>query len=206
MRHLIRGTDIHSQTAAEVLGIREGENISSEARRVGKTINFGIVYGMGPYRLARDLKISNAAANEYISNYFRRYPRVREYFDSLEEAAAREGEVRTILGRRRVLSSIDTTGRDEGFTVRAGLNAPIQGSAADVIKLAMVKIDNSFPRTTKLLLQIHDELVLEVAYENDEQLKALANQIRQTMENVMALSVPLKVDIGFGSTWGAAQH
>jgi DNA polymerase-1 len=202
------GVDIHANTAREILGLAAGAEVDDAMRRIGKTINFGIVYGMGAFRLARELEIPVHQASQYITNYFNRYPRVKEYFATLEEAALSQGEVQTIFGRKRVISSIDTSGRDQGFAMRAAINAPLQGSAADIIKLAMIHVD-AFLRSSgldaTLVLQIHDELLIEAhdrgGHANADLLKAIC----RTMEQVIALKVPLKVDAGLGYTWQEAQ-
>ena len=136
------GTDIHASTAREIIGLPAGAEVSDSERRVGKTINFGIVYGMGAFRLGKELGIPVGQASAYIQNYFSRYPRVKAYFAKLEDAALSHGEVQTIFGRKRVISSIDTSGRDQGFALRAAVNAPLQGSAADIIKAAMIRVDS----------------------------------------------------------------
>ncbi|MEY4667597.1 MAG: polymerase [Pseudomonadota bacterium] len=202
------GTDIHANTAREIMGLGAFDEVSNEVRRIGKTINFGIVYGMGAFRLSRELGIPVHQATTYINNYFARYPRVKEYFARLEEAAMSNGEVQTIFGRKRVISSIDTSGRDSGFAMRAAINAPLQGSAADIIKLAMIKVDamlRSSGIDAKLILQIHDELLVEATDRGPTENEKLMTSIQQAMEGVMQLSVPLKVDAGSGKTWTEAQ-
>jgi DNA polymerase-1 len=202
------GVDIHANTAREIMGYAPHEEVPDSVRRIGKTINFGIVYGMGAFRLARDLGIPVQQASQYITNYFSRYPRVKEYFNKLEDAALSSGEVQTIFGRKRVISSIDTSGRDQGFAMRAAINAPLQGSAADIIKLAMIHVDG-FVRTSgidaTLILQIHDELVVEAEDRGKEENTKFMEAIRQVMEGVMSLKVPLKVDAGMGFSWQEAQ-
>lgn len=196
--------DIHARTARELLRIPAGREVSASERRLGKTMNFGIIYGMGPFRLARELGISLPEANEYIHRYFAHFSGVRSFFDALEHQARRDGFVRTLMGRKRVLESIDTSGRDQGFLTRAAVNAPIQGSAADIIKLAMVAIATQLVAQcpqVRMLLQIHDELVFEC---QDAQLAQATALIRATMENVLPLRIPLKVDIGSGANWQVA--
>jgi DNA polymerase-1 len=208
IRAFQEGLDIHANTAREIMGYSAHEELPDNIRRIGKTINFGIVYGMGAFRLARDLGIPVPQASQYINNYFSRYPRVKEYFNKLEDAALSSGEVQTIFGRKRVISSIDTSGRDQGFAMRAAINAPLQGSAADIIKLAMIHVD-AFVRTSgigaNLILQIHDELVVEVEDRGTEENTKFMEAIRRTMEGVMSLKVPLKVDAGMGYSWQEAQ-
>ena len=202
------GTDIHANTAREIMGLGAFDEVSDEIRRIGKTINFGIVYGMGAFRLSRELGIPVHQATTYINNYFARYPRVKEYFAKIEDAAMSNGEVQTIFGRKRVISSIDTSGRDSGFAMRAAINAPLQGSAADIIKLAMIKVDSMLRSSdidVKLILQIHDELLIEAADRGTAENEKLMKSVQEAMESVMHLSVPLKVDAGCGKSWTEAQ-
>lgn len=202
------GTDIHANTAREIMGLGAFDDVSDEIRRIGKTINFGIVYGMGAFRLSRELGIPVHQATTYINNYFARYPRVKEYFAKLEDAAMSNGEVQTIFGRKRVISAIDTSGRDSGFAMRAAINAPLQGSAADIIKLAMIKVDSMLRSSSidaKLILQIHDELLIEAVDQGAAENEKLMRSVQEAMESVMQLSVPLKVDAGSGSSWTEAQ-
>jgi DNA polymerase-1 len=203
-----QGTDIHANTAREIMGLGAFDEVTDEVRRIGKTINFGIVYGMGAFRLSRELGIPVHQASQYITNYFSRYPRVKEYFAKLEDAAMSQGEVQTIFGRKRVISSIDTSGRDQGFAMRAAINAPLQGSAADIIKLAMVKVDDMLRASgldAKLILQIHDELLIEAKDLGPAENEKLMKSVQEAMEGVMSLSVPLKVDAGIGKSWTEAQ-
>jgi DNA polymerase-1 len=202
------GTDIHANTAREIMGRGAFDEVSDEIRRIGKTINFGIVYGMGAFRLSRELGIPVHQATTYINNYFARYPRVKEYFAKLEDAAMSNGEVQTIFGRKRVISAIDTSGRDSGFAMRAAINAPLQGSAADIIKLAMIEVDSMLRSSgidAKLILQIHDELLIEAVDRGAAENKKLMESVQQAMEGIMELSVPLKVDAGSGRSWTEAQ-
>jgi DNA polymerase-1 len=202
------GTDIHANTAREIMGLGAHEEVPDSVRRIGKTINFGIVYGMGAFRLGRELGIPVHQASTYITNYFARYPKVKEYFAAIEDAAVSQGEVQTIFGRKRVISSIDTSGRDQGFAMRAAINAPLQGSAADIIKIAMIHVDKMLREkgaNAELILQIHDELLIEAINCGEAENVKLMESVRSAMENVMALKVPLKVDIGFGGSWQAAQ-
>ncbi|RIL09978.1 MAG: DNA polymerase I, partial [Proteobacteria bacterium] len=196
--------DIHSRTARELLKIPPLLEVTSEQRRIGKTINFGIIYGMGPYRLSRELHIPLSEANSYIQRYFEIFSGVREYFSQLEAQAVEQGFVRTILGRKRVLADLDIRERDEGFVRRAAINAPLQGSAADIIKMAMLNLDRRIRAENlplDLLLQIHDELVFEAGSARSSE---LAEIIRKEMEEVVVLSVPLKVDVRIGHNWDEA--
>jgi len=204
----VENDDIHSRTAREILGISANEEVPTEARRMGKTINFGIVYGMGAFRLARELGIPVARATEYINNYFNRYPRVKEYFKRLEEEATSEGVVHTLFGRKRIIAALDTSGRDQGFALRAAINAPLQGTAADIIKLAMIKVDAflcGLKKQDTLVLQIHDELLLECEDKGQAANQALVRQVVEIMEHVVELAVPLRVDAGMGYNWNEAQ-
>lgn len=196
--------DIHAKTAREILGLADEEQLTPEQRRMGKTINFGVIYGMSGFRLGGSLGIPVNVANNYITEYFNRYPAVRGFYDELIEAADKQGYVTTIFGRRRVIGSVNTSGRDRNFLSRVAVNAPIQGSAADLIKLAMVKLskrirDDSVP--LNLLVQVHDELMFECPAAYKESALLL---IREEMEGVVDLKVPLKVDVGWGENWQEA--
>lgn len=200
------GEDIHAKTTREILGAIGTETVTADQRRIGKTINFGIIYGMGPFRLARELGIPFNLAKEYIANYFERYAGVRRYFDRLADQIKTQGYVSTIFGRRRNIDQINVSGRDPEFVQRAALNAPIQGSAADLIKLAMIEIDHAI-RARKvdlsLVLQVHDELVFECPESTSA---AAINLVREKMEQAVELKVPLKVDMGFGKNWQEAHQ
>lgn len=192
--------DIHSETAREIMGLSEFEEVTPDLRRIGKTINFGVVYGMSGFRLARDLGIPVGEGNRYIEEYFNRYAGVRKYFVELEQAAEQDGFVSTLFGRRRYIP-VTTQGRDQGYRKRIAINAPIQGSAADLIKLAMIHIDREssarmLPLT--MLLQIHDELVFECEAGAVDECSAF---IREQMETVTELDVPLTVDMDWGANW-----
>ncbi len=200
-----KNEDIHEKTAREILSIPDSQPVESHDRRIGKTINFGIVYGMSGFRLARDLGIPVGVATEYIDNYFDRYPGVKKFFSGLEKQMDDVGYVETLYGRKRYVSQIDTSGRDAGFMRRAALNAPLQGTAADIIKLAMIRVADqilSKRDDIHLLLQIHDELVFEV---KADALETCLQEVQQVMEAVdESLSVPLKVDISHGANWDEA--
>jgi DNA polymerase I len=199
----VGGADIHAATAAELLRLPI-EEVTPEQRRIGKTINFGIVYGMSGFRLGQELGMPVSVASNYIENYFSRYPGIRKLFDRLEADAEKLGYVTTICGRRRYVEGMASRGRDDGFMRRAAINAPIQGSAADLVKLAMVKLDRAIVKEKlpiSMLLQIHDELVFECPAGMLDEAKSF---IRSGMEEVMPLRVPLKVDIGHGQNWFVA--
>jgi DNA polymerase-1 len=196
--------DIHNRTAAEVFGVLPGL-VSADMRRAAKVINFGIIYGMGPQRLAHELGISLADAQRYIEQYFARYAGVRSYMQSVIEEARARGYVTTILGRRRSVPELRSTERGVAQAAeRVATNTPIQGSAADLIKKAMVAVERRLRRQglpASLLLQVHDELVLETA---EAAVEATKTAVREEMEGVMSLAAPLRVDLGVGRTWAEA--
>lgn len=192
--------DIHALTASNIFDIPI-EEVQPDQRRVGKTINFGVIYGMGASRLANSLKISHTQAKKYIENYFERYAGVAAYFDEVVTGARRTGEVQTLFGRKRLIPEINASGGQRAFAERVATNTPIQGTAADIIKKAMLALHNTIPQQNlqlNMLLQVHDELVFEVAPDDLEASKAL---IVELMENVCELHVPLKVDVGVGENW-----
>jgi len=193
--------DIHRATAREILGLATDEEVTSEQRRIGKTINFGVIYGMGAFRLSRELQIPLRQAEDYIESYFRRYARVREFFARQEAMAKQHGYVETMFGRKRFIAEIDTTGRDDAFLQRVAMNAPVQGSAADLMKLAMIRLAHRIERERlpmEIILQIHDELVVECQSERAEE---LASIVRGEMEQAAQLQVPLVVEVGMGKDW-----
>lgn len=198
------GDDIHRRTAAEMFGVPP-ENVTPEMRRHAKTINFGIIYGMGPFGLARQLKINQTSAKAAIDRYFERYQGVRRWIQQVIAEAQKRGFAETLLGRRRFipeLQSRNRTVRQQGE--RLAVNTTIQGSAADVIKKAMIDIDRemlSRPCRSAMLLQVHDELVFEVA---EEELSWVQEMVKERMERVLGLRVPLVVDMGWGKNWAEA--
>ncbi len=191
------GADIHTATAARVFGIPEGE-VTTHERRRAKAINFGLLYGMESYGLAERLKISREEARDHMDTYFRQFPLVNAYLGEVVERARRDGYTTTIFGRRRYLPELTSDNwRTRQMGERMALNAPVQGSAADIIKMAMIELDQLLPpQQTRMLLQIHDELVFEVADRSQED--AIA-QVRHVMEGVVELRVPLTVDVGVGT-------
>ena len=198
------GEDVHTRTAAEVFGVLPGL-VSAEMRRTAKAINFGIIYGMGAQRLARELGIPLDRADTYIRNYFDRYAGVRAYLDRTLAEARTRGYVTTLLGRRRAMPELVSNDRRVAQAAeRTAANTPIQGSAADLIKLAMVAIDRRIRAEgleVRMLLQVHDELVFEVP---EGQCETAAAVVRHEMENVCPLRVPLRVEVGSGRTWADA--
>ncbi|MCC6931955.1 MAG: DNA polymerase I [Deltaproteobacteria bacterium] len=200
----VNDEDIHQRTAIELFHADQmPDDRQKEYRRYAKTINFGLIYGMGAFRLAHDLGISRTKAQEYMDNYFARYSRVKEYFNSLNDKINTDGYVETMFGRRRYLKDLDMANRDAGYAQRSLNNTPIQGTAADIIKIAMVNVEKSLAGENcqaKLLLQVHDELVFEV---DDNHVDQAAAIIKNDMENAVKLSVPIKVDLQIAKSWMA---
>jgi DNA polymerase-1 len=195
------GADIHRRTASEILEIPM-EEVSAADRDSAKAINFGIIYGISSYGLAKGTKLTQAQAQQYIDQYFARYPQVKAYLDNTIKTAKTEGYVTTILNRRRYLPDINSRNyQRRSFAERMAMNTPIQGSAADIIKMAMLKVDQALAEQnfkTRMLLQVHDELVFEVP---PEELETAAALVKQTMESVIELKVPLRVDVKVGRDW-----
>jgi DNA polymerase-1 len=196
-----RGEDIHAATASKVFNVPLNE-VTREQRGDAKAVNFGIIYGQGAFTLAEQLKKSRAEAKELIDNYYATFPKLKQYIASQVDLARENGYVETILNRRRYLKNINSQNAIvRSADERNAVNAPIQGSAADIIKIAMIKIQQLLSEgnyKTKLLLQVHDELVFDM--ENSE-LETLKPIIKSTMENAFSLSVPLTVDLGEGQNW-----
>jgi DNA polymerase I len=196
--------DIHRATAAEVFGV-EKEAVDSEQRRYAKVINFGLIYGMSAFGLAQNLNIERSAAASYIERYFARYPGVRQYMDNTRAVAKQQGYVETYFGRRLWVPEINSpNGQRRAGAERAAINAPMQGTAADLIKLAMIAVQNwliSENLKTKLIMQVHDELVLEVP---DGELEIVKTRLPELMQGVAKLDVPLLAEVGVGSNWESA--
>ncbi len=196
--------DIHRATAAEVFGV-EKDNVDSEQRRFAKVINFGLIYGMSAFGLAQNLNIERSAAQNYIERYFARYPGVRQYMDDTRELAKQKGYVETYFGRRLWVPEINSpNGTRRAGAERAAINAPMQGTAADLIKLAMIAVQNwivSEHLQTKLIMQVHDELVLEVP---DGELALVKQKLPELMQNVAKLDVPLLAEVGVSGNWEGA--
>ena len=200
-----RGQDIHARTAAEVFGIPL-EEVTPELRRHAKAVNFGIVYGISDFGLARNLHISRKEAGDYISRYFERYPGVRAFMDKVVAEAHETGYVTTMFGRRRELPAIKSRNFNQRMLAeRMAMNTPIQGTAADVIKLAMIAAYRKLREAgvkSRILLQVHDELVLEVKESELETVQAI---LHEAMEHVVSLSVPLSIDVHWGRNWAEAK-
>jgi DNA polymerase-1 len=195
------GKDIHRSTAARVYGIQE-EEVSREMRSHAKSVNFGIIYGISAFGLAENLKISRSEAADIINSYFREYPKVKEYMDEQIEFARQHGYAQTILGRRRYLRDINSGNAVvRGFAERNAINAPIQGSSADMIKVAMIQIQQEISKRnlrSKMILQVHDELVFDVLKQELDEMKEL---VMKHMKSAMKLAVPLVVDMNTGEDW-----
>ncbi|MDH5343854.1 MAG: DNA polymerase, partial [Betaproteobacteria bacterium] len=198
------GEDIHRATAAEIFGVAPGA-VDNEQRRYAKVINFGLIYGMSAFGLARQLNLERAAAQQYMDRYFQRYPGVAEYMRTTRAQANEQGYVETVFGRRLWLPEIrSSNGNRRQGAERAAINAPMQGTAADLIKLAMIAVQHWLvdqKLQSKLIMQVHDELVLEVP---DAELSLVKTELARLMTGVAKLAVPLLVEVGVGPNWDRA--
>jgi len=196
------GTDVHARTASLIFGINESE-VKSEQRRIAKTINFGVIYGMSAFRLANELNISRAEASNFIAAYFNTYSGVRQLIEDIIKKTEETGYVTTIFGRRRYIPTINSRNKTEKAAAeRIAVNTPIQGSAADIVKTAMINLDRRLTAEqskARLLLQVHDELILECPKESAAETAML---IKAEMEQAASLSIPLRVSVETGSRWG----
>ena len=199
-----RGADIHRDTAARVFGVKE-EEVDADMRSRAKSINFGIIYGMGPQRLARETGMSLEEAQAFIARYFETFPGVRGYIDRMHELARKTGAVETLFGRRRPIPEIDS--KNGGLRSNAenmAVNTPIQGTAADLIKRAMIRIDRWIRRSElrgRMILQVHDELVFDLP---KGELEVFEREVPRIMSAAGDLDVPLLVDTGHGANWSLA--
>lgn len=197
--------DIHMRTAARVFGVSSDE-VTSEMRSRAKAVNFGIVYGISDYGLSRDIGVSRKEAGQYINNYFEKYSGVKNFIDTVVENARSTGFVTTLFGRRRYLPDINSGNFNKrSFAERTAMNTPIQGTAADIIKKAMIDVYNALKAAkarSRILLQVHDELVLEVA---ETEVELVSRMVRQTMEQAVLLSVPLVAEVKTGLNWAEAK-
>ena len=204
LRAFHEGLDVHRATAAEVFSLAV-DQVSSEQRRYAKVINFGLIYGMSAYGLARNLGIDNTAAKNYIERYFARFAGVKRYMDDTRAQAKAQGYVETVFGRRLYLPEIQSSnGQRRAGAERAAINAPMQGTAADLIKLSMVKVQqvlDAEKRATRMIMQVHDELVFEVP---QTEVEWLQREIPRLMAGVAALKVPLLAEMGVGPNWDQA--
>lgn len=195
------GIDIHARTAAAIYGVKLDE-VNSDMRRDAKVVNFGVLYGMTAFRLSRDLKIPMSQAKDFITGYFDMYQGVQQYIEDIKAAAHRDGYVETLSGRRRYIAGIDSSDRMESqMAERMAVNTPVQGSAADLIKIAMIRIQkriNEENLPLKMMLQVHDELVFECPR---DQVEPMSQMVKAEMEGAMQLKVPLVASVGFGENW-----
>jgi DNA polymerase-1 len=201
MRAYRSNEDIHTLTASEVFGV-SADTMDKETRNRAKAVNFGIVYGISAFGLAAQLNIPQAEARAYIDRYFARYQGVKEFIDRTLAQTRKEGSVRTMFGRMRPIPDIESRNPNQrGFAERTAVNTPLQGTAADLIKLAMIAIDRKLAERklkTRMVLQVHDELLFEVPLGEIEEVEEL---VRAEMEGVVQLKVPLVADVAFGSNW-----
>lgn len=200
------GEDIHRTTAALVNGIEQDE-VTADQRRIAKTVNFGLLYGMQAFGLSRDTGMPRAEAQEFINRYWERLPKVKEFFDRIIDFGKVHGYVETLSGRRRYLPELNATnGARRQAAARMAMNMPIQGTQADIIKIAMINLaekiaQQGLPAT--MVLQVHDELVLEIDRTHTEQIALL---VKQTMEDAFSLDVPVIAEVRTGSNWGEMQE
>jgi DNA polymerase-1 len=197
-----RDGDIHTATAVRLFGVAE-DKITEDMRRLAKTVNFGVIYGMSSYGLEQATELSREEANEFIVSYFNKYPKVSEYLESTKKLARESGYVQTILGRRRAIPEVNSPNRNlREAAERMAINMPVQGTSADIIKVAMVKLDKEMIKRrlkSKLLLQVHDELIFEVPGDELAEMRELVSHIMSTS---LELSLPLRVDVKTGENWG----
>jgi DNA polymerase-1 len=204
LKAFAEGQDIHRATAAEVFGV-EPDGVTNDQRRSAKAINFGLIYGMSAFGLAKQLGVERGTAQEYIDLYFDRYPGVRSFMDNIREQAHEVGYVETVFGRRLYLPEINSrNGQRRAAAERTAINAPMQGTAADIIKRAMIEVDRWIRQKTPdvtMIMQVHDELVFEVG---EQCVEDVVPEIVSMMEKAARLSVPLVVDAGRGANWDEA--
>ena len=197
-----KGADIHRATASRIFNVPEKE-VTPDQRRAMKTINIGVLYGMSAFRLSNELSISTAQAKDFIDAYFARYPKIQEYLDRTLDEARKSGKVTTLFGRVRYIPEI----HNKSFTVRGNAermatNAPIQGTAADILKLAMIALEENLRDDASMLLTVHDEIVIEAP---NAKVDKVAGIVKETMENIYPLAVPLAVDTRWGKSWYEAK-
>ena len=199
----LRSEDVHESTAKEIFGLKTKP--SDDQRRSAKTINFGLIYGISSYGLAKQLKIDNNAAKEYIETYFQKHNGIKEFMEKSKKMTKKNGYIETILGRKIFIPNINHTNfQIRSAAERTAINAPIQGTAADIIKIAMINIDkwiqeSNFP--VKIIMQVHDELVFEI---KDDFVEEAKQKIDKIMSECFKLSIPLVVEIGVDRNWGKA--
>jgi DNA polymerase-1 len=199
-----RGEDVHASTAAAILGVPLDE-VTPDQRRLAKAVNFGLSYGQTAYGLAQATGLTQPEAEDFIETYFERFPRVREYINRTKSLAARQGYVETLLGRRRYFPELEPSSKASHYARQAAermaINAPIQGTAADIIKIAMIQLYRAFRERglrARMILQVHDELIAEAP---DEEVMSVAPLMREIMEGAFKLDAPLKADLKVGQNW-----
>lgn len=201
LKAFLNDLDIHKQTAAEVFEVPL-DKVTKDQRNGAKAINFGLMYGQTSFGLSQALHISQGEAKKYITSYFKNFHSVKSFLDGLKEKAEETGYAETLFGRKRVLPDIKSSNRQiKAMAERVAINSPIQGTAADIIKLAMINIQKTIREKnlkSKMILQVHDELIFDVVPEEMETMKVL---VRDLMENAVNLTVPLKVEMGTGQNW-----
>jgi DNA polymerase-1 len=200
------GEDLHNTVASRVFGVKTSE-VDAEMRRQIKAMSYGLAYGLSAFGLSQQLDLSPTEASVLMGQYFERFGGIRDYLHNVVEEARKVGYTQTILGRRRYLPDLSSDNRQQRETAeRMALNAPIQGSAADIIKVAMLNVQREFVKAkvkSRLLLQVHDELIVELAHGESDEVSAI---VKNQMENAVALTLPLSVNIGIGSSWDLAAH
>jgi DNA polymerase-1 len=196
--------DVHQATAAEVFGVHL-DDVSSDQRRSAKAINFGLMYGMSAFGLAKQLGIARGEAQEYVDLYFDRYPGVKAFMDNTREQARADGFIETVFGRRLYLPEINArNAQRRQYAERSAINAPMQGTAADIIKKAMITVHDWLQNDrsgARMIMQVHDELVFEV---EEDKVDAVRDRVVELMNGAAELSVPLQVDVGVGLNWDEA--
>ena len=197
----LSGVDIHTSTASQVFGVPK-EEVTSELRKRAKAVNFGIVYGIGDFSLANDIGVSRREAGQYIESYLAKYPLVESYLDDIKRFARENGYVTTLFGRRRYIPELHSPKATlRAFGERVAMNSPIQGSAADIIKLAMINVRRALDESgidARLIMQVHDELIVEASRESADK---AAEILRREMENAVSLAVPMSVELNIGDSW-----
>ena len=198
------GTDVHKATASLIYKVPQ-EEVTADMRRLAKTINFGVIYGMSAFRLSNELGISRTQAQEFITSYFTEYASIQRFISETIQEAHEKCRVSTIFGRSRFIPTINNANKnDQAAAERIAVNTPIQGSAADIVKMAMLKVNTALrtnPTGAKMLLQVHDELIFECP-DNQEAIDNTLKLIKENMENAVKLSIPLRVSIEYGKNWG----
>jgi len=197
-----RNEDVHTATAMQLFGVSPAE-VTPDMRRLAKTVNFGVIYGMSGYGLEQATELSRQEAEQFITTYFEKYPGVKKYLEETRELARSQGYVQTVLGRRRMIPEINSPNRNiREAAERMAINMPVQGTSADIVKVAMINLDreiNSRQLKTRMLLQVHDELIFEVP---ETEIEVVSGLVRELMANAIKLDIPVKVDLKAGTTWG----